>query len=90
MAINNSNNHVLQEPMTLEQAEDDLIASMSENLDELSITSLWGIFFVPQIISDLEEYDDVGIMVHIMIPASYDNKDEDLKSVIISEDYEEH
>ena len=76
--------------MTLEQAEDDLIASMSENLDELSITSLWGIFFVPQIISDLEEYDDVGIMVHIMIPASYDNKDEDLKSVIISEDYEEH
>ena len=81
---------MLEEPMTLEQAEDDLIAIMSENLDELTITSLWGIFFVPQIISDLEEYDDVGIMVHIMIPASYENKDEDLKSVVISEDYSEH
>ena len=90
MAINNSNNHVLQEPMTLEQAEADLIAIMSENLDDLAITSLWGIFFVPQIISDLEEYEDVGIMVHIMIPASYENKEVDLKSVVISEDSKEH
>lgn len=90
MAINNSNNHVLQEPMTLEQAEDELISIMSENLDDLAITSLWGIFFVPQIISDLEGYDDVGIMVHIMIPASYENKDEDLKSVILAESVDTH
>lgn len=90
MAINNSSNPELQEPMTLEQAEEDLIAIMSENLDELAITSLWGIFFVPQIISDLEEYDDVGIMVHIMIPASYENKDEDLKSIILGESVDTH
>jgi hypothetical protein len=76
--------------MTLEQAEKELVSIMSENLDDLSIISLGGIFFVPQIISDLEQYDDIGIMVHIMIPASYENKKEDLKSVVISEDFREH
>jgi len=38
----------------------------------------------------MDEYDDVGIVVHIMIPTSYDNKDEDLKSIILAESVDTH
>ena len=90
VAITNSQNPEMLDPMSLAQAEDELVAIMSENLDDLSIASLWGIFFIPQIITDMDEYDDVGVIVHIMIPTSYENKDEDLKSIVLAESVDTH
>jgi len=90
VAINNSNNPELKQALSLEEAEQELINVLSDNLEELNVFGIWGVYFIPEIISDTEGYEDIGILLHITTLASYENKEEDLKSVMLSSNLEVH
>jgi hypothetical protein len=90
VAINNSNNPYLEEPLSLERAEEELISIVSEDIEELNVVSFYGIFFLPQIISDPDEFEDIGIMMHVLQPPLFEFKDEDLKHVVLSESLKSH